>query len=165
MSFALLVSCGEDIPGMLPAGRWSRREEGGREGSPARLRGDRNATADPQEQPGLLTALPVWGHPSPAPLPPSGSQYSQCKLGRGGGGMQRVPHSLDPRRGWQAKAVPFFGMFSSLLLGNSPTHPHQHQKGINWFIELFAAGCRSRPCRAGDGPARLPPGLPGASSP
>lgn len=35
------------------------------------------------------------------------------------------------------KGCPGFGRFSSLLLGNSPTHPHEHQKDINWFIEWF----------------------------
>lgn len=80
----------------------------------------------------------------------------------GQGGVEGPFQPRPPQRP-AGKGCPGFGTFSSSLLGNSPTHPHEHQKDINWFMELLV--CRSRLCRAGRRLARLSLGLPAASSP
>lgn len=67
------------------------------------------------------------------------------------GGYAEGPSQPRPPERQAGKGRPIFGMFSSLLLGSSPTHPHEHQEDMKWFIELFVHG--SRRCRASPGPS------------
>lgn len=96
----------------------------------------------------LIAALPAWDCLGSIPLPPSGSCCAQCKLGPGGDA--KGPSRSRPLERRAGKGCPVFGTFSSLSLGNSPTHPHEHQKDIKWFIELLVCSRRplsAMPCR------------------
>lgn len=161
MSFALLVSYEEDIPGMLPAGRWSRRREGGEMGGAQQGRvGTKMPPQTPKAagaelwlvcsaSPGsALLPLPVLAAPSPNWWAAKGPSWPR-----------------PPCREASRQRLPVLGMFPSLSLVTSPTHPREHPKGINWFIELSAADCRSRRCRAGEGPAEPQPRHPRPSPP
>lgn len=120
------------------------RLEGGAVGSRARLCWDRNGTAEPggsRAEP-WFTALPLYrDHPT------------RCFLLRPvrTRGDAEGPSQPRPRERQAGKGRPVFGMFSSLSLGSSPTHPHEHQEDMEWFIELFVRG--SRRCRASPGPS------------
>jgi len=61
-----------------------------------------------------------------------------------------------------SRGCPVFGTSSSLLLGDSPTHPHEHRKDIDCFIELFVRRrlpLSAVPCQ--QGASRAPAGAPG----
>lgn len=72
-----------------------------------------------------------------------------------GGGDAKGPSGSRPPERQAGEGCPVFGTSSSLSLGNRPTHPHEHQKDINRFIELLlcsrlplsAMPCRQRACQ------------------
>lgn len=132
------------------AGSWRGRERGAEHGCVGTEMPPQTPRAAGAE-PWLVAALPARDRPESAPLPPPVLAAPSANWGGCGGSLPaQTPGKAS------SKGCPVFGMFSSLLLGNSPTHPHEHQKDIHWFIELFvcsrlpfsAVPCRRWACQA-----------------
>lgn len=153
MSFALSVSCGEGAPRMLPAC-------GGGRGDPSvaalgqkrhRRPRERLGLSPGSSQPLLLGMIPALPRSHPPVLAAPSANWCVCV---GGGGMRRVRPSPDPRRGRQAKAVPFLGRFPARCwVTAQPTH-RSIRRTLAGLLNCLPAA-RPWACQP-------PPGLPGA---